>query len=201
MLQVTAPPLVLASGSATRRALLQAAGLRFEAVAPDVDEAAIKRAQRAEGASPEAAALALATAKAHAVNAPDALVIGADQLLVCEDAWFDKPADLAAARHQLLRLRGRWHRLVTSVVCCRGGLTVWRHVATPKLEMRSFSERFLDAYLAAEAAHVTASVGAYRLEAAGMHLFTAVEGEHAAILGLPTLALLAFLREQAILAE
>ncbi len=78
---------------------------------------------------------------------------------------------------------------------------MWRHVATPKLEMRSFSERFLDAYLAAEAAHVTASVGAYRLEAAGMHLFTAVEGEHAAILGLPTLALLAFLREQAILAE
>ncbi len=202
-LQVAMPRLVLASASASRRGLLEAAGLRFAAVAAAVDEAAIKRAARAEGLDPAAAALRLADAKALAVAGgdPEALVIGADQLLVHEDGrWFDKPPDLAAARAQLLALRGRRHVLVTAAVGRRRGARIWQHVAAPALAMRGFSEAFLDAYLALEGeAAVTGSVGGYRLEGRGAHLFRRVEGEQAAILGLPLLALLEFLRGEGVL--
>lgn len=193
-IQADAPALVLASQSAARAALLHAAGLRFEARPARVDEDAVKRSLRADGASPEDAALVLASLKAQRIRDAAALVIGADQLLVCGDDWFDKPADTAAARDQLQRLRGREHRLVTAVVCHRGGAEVWRHVAMPRLSMRGFSDAFLDAYLAAEGSAILGCVGAYRLEGRGMHLFDRVEGEHAAVLGLPMLPLLAFLR-------
>nr|WP_246419305.1 Maf family protein [Neoroseomonas alkaliterrae] len=193
--------MVLASASATRRALLASAGLRFEAQAAAVDEAAIKEAAQAEGIVPADAAIMLAEAKAERIarRDPDALVIGCDQLLVCEGRWFDKPADLAAARAQLLALRGRRHELVTAVVCHRQGGRIWQHVAVPRLVMRDFSDAFLDAYLAAEGERVTASVGAYRLEGPGVQLFASVQGEHAAILGLPLLPLLGFLRQHGVL--
>lgn len=190
---------MLASQSAARAAVLSAAGLRFDARPARVDEAAVKAAMRQEGASPDETALALAGLKASRVRDTEALVIGADQLLVCEDAWFDKPADRAAARAQLLTLRGRAHTLVTALVCRRGGQEVWRHVARPRLRMREFSEAFLDAYLAAEGDAILSSVGAYRLEALGIHLFDAIEGEHSAILGLPLLPLLGFLRQHGVL--
>lgn len=204
--QQAEPALVLASSSATRRELLLRAGLRFEAVAAAVDEAAIKESARAEGIPPADAAILLAEAKARriATRRPEALVIGCDQLLVCPmddgDDWFDKPADGAAARAQLLRLRGRRHELVTATVAWRGGQRVWQDVTTPRLTMRAFSEAFLDAYLAEEGERVTASVGGYRLEGPGIHLFSRVEGEHSAILGLPLLPLLAFLRGHGVLA-
>ena len=194
-----APLVVLASGSATRRALLEAAGLRFTAKAVAVDEAAIKQAMRSEGADPADAALALANAKAMRVRDADALVIGSDQLLVCDGEWFDKPPDLAAAREQLWRLRGRSHALMTAVTCWRGGRAIWHHVAQPRLVMRNFSETFMDAYLVAEGESVLSSVGAYRLEGCGMQLFDAVEGEHAAVLGLPMLPLLGFLRQHGVI--
>ena len=199
MIQAQAPRLVLASHSAARTALLASAGLRFEARPARADEAAVKAACRAEGASAEEAALALAGLKAARVREAGAVVIGADQLLVCEGEWFDKPPDLQAARAQLLALRGRAHVLVTAIVCLRDGQEVWRHVARPSLRMRRFSEAFLDAYLAAEGAAVLSSVGAYRLEGLGVQLFEAVEGEHAAVLGLPLLPLLAFLRQHGVL--
>ncbi|MBB5688281.1 septum formation protein Maf [Roseomonas alkaliterrae] len=201
MIQAATPRLVLASASATRRALLASAGLRFEAQAAAVDEAAIKEAAQAEGIVPADAAIMLAEAKAERIarRDPDALVIGCDQLLVCEGRWFDKPADLAAARAQLLALRGRRHELVTAVVCHRQGGRIWQHVAVPRLVMRDFSDAFLDAYLAAEGERVTASVGAYRLEGPGVQLFASVQGEHAAILGLPLLPLLGFLRQHGVL--
>ena len=189
------PALVLASGSAARRALMEAAGLVFTVVRPVVDEAVIKQAMRAEGESAAETALALADAKAASVQAGEALVIGSDQLLVCEGDWFDKPADVDAAREQLLQLRGKEHELVTEVTCWRGGVRVWSHLACPRLRMRAFSDDFLQQYLAEEGDAVLGSVGAYRLEALGMQLFEAVEGEHAAVLGLPMFALLAFLRE------
>jgi septum formation protein len=192
-----APRIILASGSSSRRALLQAAGLVFEARPVPLDEAAIKNAMRG-GASAGDTALALADAKAAFVTDPDALVIGADQMLVCDGLWFDKPPSMDAAREQLLALRGCAHELMTAVVCWRGGHPVWRHLARPRLVMRDFSETFLDAYLAAEGEGVLSSVGAYRLEGLGLQLFDAVDGEHTSVLGLPMLALLGWLRGQGI---
>lgn len=204
MIQRADPPLVLASASASRRAVLEAAGLSFDVEPAAVDEAAIKESTRAEGMGAEDAAMLLAEAKARRVAdrraaAGDALVVGADQILVCGDAWFDKPADRTAARDQLRALRGRTHVLETALVCWRGGERVWGHVAAPRLTMRDFSDTFLDAYLDAEGDAVLGSVGAYRLEGLGAHLFAAVEGEHAAVLGLPLLPLLHFLRGHGVL--
>ena len=199
-LQAEAPRLIVASASASRRALLAAAGLAFDAVPARVDEAEVKKAARAEGASAEEAALLLASLKAERVArvSPEALVIGADQILVCDGAWFDKPEDVGQAAEQLRRLRGRRHTLVTAVICQRGQQILWQHVATPELTIRRFSDGFLAAYLAAEGGAVLSSVGAYRLEGMGVHLFERIEGEHAAILGLPLLALLGFLRQHGV---
>lgn len=200
MLQRATPRLILASGSASRRALLAAAGLTVEVRPADIDEAAIKSAARAEGTDAEAAALRLADRKAAKVaqDAPDALVIGADQILVCDGVWFDKPMDVARAREQLLALRGRPHVLATATVCRQGGARVWHDIAAPRLIMRDFSDVFLDCYLASEAATIASTVGAYRLEGPGIQLFTAVDGDHSAVLGLPILPLLAFLRQAGI---
>jgi len=200
-LQAPNPRLVLASQSSARSALLRDAGLTFEAKAARVDEDAIKASARAEGLDASEAALLLAEAKAMRIarTEPDALVIGADQMLVCDGAWFDKPADRQAATVQLRALRGRTHELVCAVTCHRHGGRVWQHVARPRLTMREFSDRFLDAYLDAEGDAVLGSVGAYRLEGPGLHLFAKVEGEFGAILGLPMLALLGFLRGHGVL--
>ena len=181
--------------------MLRAAGVTFEAIPAPVDEAAAKAAARADCASAGEAALLLAGLKAAAVarRQPAALVIGCDQILVCGGHWFDKPANLAAARIQLLALRGAEHVLETAIVCHRHGREIWRHLARPRLVMRDFSEAFLDAYLAAEGEAVLSSVGAYRLEGPGAMLFERVDGEHAAILGLPLLALLGFLRQHRVL--
>jgi septum formation protein len=196
-LQTPDPPLILASASTARRAVLEAAGLRFEAIAAAVDEAAIKESARAEGYPAADAAMMLAEAKARRIAArrPEALVIGCDQMLVLEDRWFDKPESIEDARRHLEALRGKTHQLVTAVLCWRGGQRIWQHVATPRLTMRPVSDEFLDAYLALEGDQVTTTVGAYRLEGPGIHLFDKVEGEHAAILGLPLLPLLGFLRQ------
>lgn len=202
-LQAENPKLILASASASRRALLSGAGLAFEARVAAVDEAEVKHAASAEGIGADATALLLAGLKATRIAraAPDALVIGADQLLVCEGRWFDKPADRTQARAHLSALRGRTHTLVTAVLCQRGEQLLWQHVATPRLTMRAFSDAFLGDYLAIEGEAVTASVGAYRLEGLGVHLFEAITGEHSAILGLPLLPLLGFLRQYGVLRD
>ena len=189
--------LILASQSLSRRALLEGAGLTFETMPAAVDEAAIKESARAEGVSAADTAILLADAKAARIarRHPDATIIGADQLLVCEGEWFDKPEDLAAARTHLHKLRNRAHELVTAVVVWRNGQRAWHHLATPRLAMRDFSEAFLDEYLAREGAFVTQSVGAYRLEGMGIQLMRDIRGEHTAILGLPLLPLLAYLRD------
>ena len=201
MIQAAAPALILASASKARRAVLEGAGLSFQIRVGGVDEAAIKEAALAEGIPPEDAAMMLADAKAErvAAHAPDALVIGADQLLVCEGTWFDKPPDMAAARTHLQRLRACQHELVTALVCHRGGRRIWQHVAKPRLTMRDFSDAFLDAYLAAEGEALLSSVGAYRLEGHGAQLFDRSEGDQPAILGLPLLPLLGFLRQHGVL--
>jgi len=197
--QAATPAIVLASGSATRRTLLASTGLRFTAFAPDVDETAVKIATRRDGGTPEHSAMALAGLKAAAFQGQDdVLVIGCDQILVCNNVWFDKPATLAIARDHLQHLRGRTHTLVTATICMRRGQRVWSHMAKPKLTMRNFTNTFLDAYLAEEGEAVLHSVGCYRVEGLGMQLFDAMEGEHSAILGLPLTPLLAYLRAQSI---
>ena len=192
--------LILASQSLSRRALLEGAGLDFETMPAAVDESAIKESARAEGVSAADTAILLADAKAARIarRHPEATIIGADQLLVCEGEWFDKPEDLAAARSHLHKLRNRAHELVTAVVVWRNGQRAWHHLATPRLAMRDFSEAFLNEYLAREGGFVTQSVGAYRLEGMGIQLMRDIRGEHTAILGLPLLPLLAYLRDSGV---
>jgi septum formation protein len=201
VIQAEAPRLILASSSASRAALLAAAGLRFEALAARVDEEAIKAAAQAEAIPPADAAILLAEAKAERIarREPEALVIGGDQLLVCEGRWFDKPTDRASARTQLAALRGQRHELVNGTVCWRGGQRVWQDVTVARMTMRRFSDAFLEAYLDAEGEAVTRSVGGYRVEGLGVHLFARIEGEHSAILGLPLVPLLGFLRQHGVL--
>ena len=200
-LQAAEPRLVLASASASRRALLAGAGLRFEARPAAVDEVEIKAAAQAEGLPAGEAALLLAAAKAERIarRDPEALVIGCDQLLVCDGRWFDKPADMAGAADHLRALSGRAHVLETATVAWRGGRQVWQHLERPRLVMRPLGEEFIAAYLALEGEAVLGSVGAYRLEGPGVQLFERIEGEHSAILGLPLLPLLGFLRQHRVL--
>jgi septum formation protein len=197
MPHAAAPRLILASASAARLALLRGAGLTVEAQPAHIDEAEIKAAAQADGATPDDAALLLAELKAARIarREPDAVVIAADQLLVVGEEWLDKPPTPDAARAQLLTLRGRTHTLVTAVLCQRGTARVWHHVARPSLTMREFSEEFLNAYLAAEGDALTAWVGSYRLEGMGVQLFERIEGDYFSILGLPLLPLLGFLRQ------
>ena len=195
---MTVPPLVLASASPARARMLRAAGLVFETAPAGVDEAGVREAVRAEGADAAAAAMALAVLKASRISADraGALVVGADQMLTCEGRWFGKPADFAAARRQLQDLRGRVHRLETAACAALDGAIVWRAATSARLVMRRFSDRFLDRYIADCGGEVLSSVGAYRIEGRGAQLFTEVEGDLFTILGLPLLALLAFLRER-----
>ena len=179
--------------------MLRNAGLKCFAIPADLDEAAIKRGFTGQ---PGALALALAEAKAGMVAQayPDALVIGADQLLVCDGRYFDKPEGLAEAAAHLRDLRGRTHRLVTATCVYRGGSCAWSHVAEAQLTMRSLSEAFLVSYLAAEGEAVCGSVGAYRLEGLGSQLFERIEGDFFTILGLNLLPLQGFLRAAGALA-
>ena len=190
--------LVLASASTVRARLLAAAGVNFRIEPAELDEGFLKQACRAEGRDAADCALALAEAKARQVAARcgRAVVIGADQLLVCGEVWFDKPADLGQARTQLQALRGRTHELVTAVCAVQDGSRLWHTVSSPRLTMRHFTDAFLDDYIPAEGADILGSVGAYRLEGRGVQLFEHIEGDYFAILGLPLLELLGFLRSK-----
>jgi nucleoside triphosphate pyrophosphatase len=191
-------PLVLASASAARARLLRAVGLECAIVPADIDEAAIKRAFRRDGGAAAACALALAEAKAASVatRCPCALVIGADQLLVADDTWFDKPVDRMQAHAQLRALRGRTHELATAACVVCGSVRLWQAINVPRLTMRGFSEAFLEAYLETEGQAVVGSVGGYRIEGRGAQLFSRIEGDHFAIQGLPLIELLEFLRHR-----
>ena len=192
---------ILASTSRTRIALLEAAGVALTAVPPGVDEDEVKQSLKGEGASAAEAAEALAELKALRVSRrfPDALVIGADQMLDCQGQWFDKPADRAAARAQLAALRGKSHQLLTAAVAMINGQRVWHQLDKASLTMRPFSDAFLDHYLDRAGDDVLWSVGAYQLEGLGAQLFSRVDGSHFGILGLPLLPLLDFLRAHGVI--
>jgi septum formation protein len=191
--------LILASGSAGRAAVLRAASLTFRTVPADIDERAIEAEMMRGDGGPGAGVLAtrLAVEKAAAVSQlhPQALVIGADQVMECEGRLFQKPPDLAAAMTQLRELRGRAHSLHAGLAVALGGEAIWRHLDSARLTMRDFSEAFLDSYIAAEGAALLGCVGAYRIEGPGIQLFSSVEGDHFTIIGLPLLPLLGYLRD------
>ncbi|HTZ79714.1 MAG TPA: nucleoside triphosphate pyrophosphatase [Stellaceae bacterium] len=195
-------PIYLASGSPTRKRLLEAAGIPVVVEPAAVDEGEIKAAFQAERRSAEDCATALAEAKAMRVSLrhPDALVIGADQMLDCNGVWFDKPRDLAHARAHLMALRGKRHRLISAVAVLRAGAVLWHAIDQAELAMRPFSDDFLHRYLAAAGGAALHSVGAYQLEGLGAQLFTFVDGDYFTILGLPLLPLLDFLRGHGALA-
>jgi septum formation protein len=190
--------LVLASGSAARSALLAAAGVSFTIRPAAIDERAVEIPLTAGGASPADVAAALAEAKAVAVSrdAPDALVIGADQTLDFDGRRWTKPATLAEAREQLARLSGREHRLHSAVAVARDGRVTWHHAASAGLTMRPLTASAIDAYLAVAGEAVLSSVGASQIEGPGIRLFDRIDGDYFAILGLPLLPLLAYLRAE-----
>lgn len=193
-------PLVLASKSAVRRALIEAAGIPLEVVPADIDERAVEARAAVEGAAEAAVLLAREKARVGASWTHGRFVVGADQTLALGRTRFTKPVDRAAAREQLGMLSGRSHELHSAVALARDGRVVFSHVDTAKLTMRALSERFLDAYLDAAGAAVTASVGGYQLEGLGSHLFERIEGDYFTVLGLPLFALLGFLRREGCLA-
>jgi len=145
--------------------------------------------------------LARAKAQAIAARLPGRLVLGADQTLALGERRFSKPADRAAARGQLKALRGQTHELHTAVALARDGAIVFEHREVARLTMRAFSDGFLESYLDAMGGTVTASVGGYQLEKAGVQLFERIDGDHFVILGLPLVALLAYLRRAGCLAQ
>jgi len=194
-------PLVLASRSSARRAMLAAAGIPVELTIADIDERAVEARAGALGASEAAVLLAREKARAVAAQIGGRFVVGADQTLVLGERRFSKPVDRAAAREQLRALSGRTHELHSAVAVARDGRVVFSHVDAARLTMRSLSEKFLDVYLDAMGPDASASVGAYQLEKLGVHLFERIEGDHFTILGLPLLALLAFLRREGRLAQ
>jgi septum formation protein len=192
----------LASGSASRRALLAAAGVAADSVAPNVDEASYRTSLRAEGVPVRDQAMQLAELKAMRVSsARGGLVIGGDQMLALGNEAFDKPADLAEARSHLTRLSGKSHTLETAIVVCEDGRPVWRHLARPRLTMRPLTPEFIEAYTEQCGDSLLSTVGAYQLEGLGSQLFSSIEGDYFSILGLPLLPLLDYLRVRKVLPQ
>jgi septum formation protein len=192
-------PLILASQSAARQALLTSAGIAFEAIPAELDERAIQLAS-ALSAPGEIAAL-LARDKALFVSAkhPDRLIVGADQTLILGERLFSKPGGRAQAAAQLRALAGQVHELHSAAAVARDGEILFENVSIARMTMRSLDDAAISAYLDAAGENVATSVGAYQLEGLGVHLFEHIEGDHFTILGLPLLPLLKFLRSQGLL--
>ncbi|HEV7319683.1 MAG TPA: Maf-like protein [Ensifer sp.] len=189
--------LVLASASPFRRALLENAGLAFEARAARIDERALEKPLEDAGAAPETVALELAEAKARDVarHVSGALVIGSDQTMSLGSRVYHKPKDMAEAAEHLLSLSGKTHRLNSAIVLVRDEEVVWRHVSSAEMSVRTLTAAFIAQHLERVGEKALSSVGAYQLEGEGIQLFEKIEGDYFTILGLPMLPLLAKLRE------
>ena len=190
--------ITLASGSSVRAKLLAAAGVSFSVQPARVDEGAIVAALKAEEAKPQEIADTLAEYKARQVAGKmgSGLVIGADQVLVCNGKLYEKPKNLAEARAHLRALRGQGHQLISTVVIYEDNKPVWRTLGRAQLVMREFSDEFLETYVMHEGEDLLSTVGCYKLEGAGVTLFSRVQGDYFTILGLPLLEVLDFLRSR-----
>ena len=191
--------IILASTSVARKQMLENAGLSFDVMAPMVDEVAIKQALLAEGLGPRSIADGLAEAKAIKLSGknPEALVIGADQVLAFDDGpLFDKPDNPETARAQLAHMAGKSHHLLSAVVIAQSGAPQWRHVGVVRMHVRPLSSDFIDSYVERNWNSISHCVGCYQIEGEGAQLFTRIEGDYFDIMGLPLLPLLAYLRER-----
>ncbi|MGV2122307.1 Maf family nucleotide pyrophosphatase [Agrobacterium vitis] len=190
-------PVILASTSPFRRQLLEQAGLRFTAMAPDIDEREIEGRAEHQHVSPQELAQVLSCEKALAVSrqAPDGVVIGGDQVLALGERIYHKPKDISSARDQLLSLRGETHVLYSALALAKQGEVIWRHVSQARMTMRMFSETFLDDYLDRAGGAILKSVGGYQIEGLGVQLFSDIVGDYFTIVGVPLLPLMEKLRE------
>lgn len=193
--------IVLASGSVIRKQLLRQAGLVFTTDVARIDEESVKASMISSGAKPRDIADCLAEMKANRVSRkhPEAIVIGADQILVCEGQVFDKAKTIPTARETLKSLRGKPHELLSAAVIYQDGEPVWRYVGRAQLVMRDFSDDFLSEYLDLYGETVLSSVGCYQLEATGVQLFSRVQGDYFSVLGFPLLEVIGFLRDRGVL--
>jgi septum formation protein len=187
--------LVLASTSAIRRQLLDAAGAAHEATAPQVDEDELKL-----GLS-DAADIALRLACAKAISVPGEWVVGSDSVVSCGGRLFSKPRDREEAAEHLRFFSGKPMRLTSAVALARGGILDWSHVETAILDVRQLSDTFISDYLDAEWPEVGYTVGVFRLEGRGVQLFDRIEGDHFTILGMPLIPLLGALRTRGLLPQ
>ena len=185
--------LILASKSASRQAMLRQAGVSFTALPADVDERALEADMA--GAAPADVALALARAKALAIENDGNPVLGSDSLVEVDGRRFDKPGSRDEAEAHLRFFSGKEMRLHSAAALARGGQIVWEHGEIARLQVRQLSEGFIESYLDAEWPAVSGCVGVFRIEARGVHLFESIEGSHFTVLGMPLLSVLAALRD------
>jgi len=185
--------IVLASRSGSRRQMLEAAGVAFEARAANVDERAIEA--QMQGARPDQVALALAEAKALSLDAGERLVLGSDSLVVVGAERFDKPASREEAAEHLRSFSQRVMQLHSAAAIAREGSIVWRHAGLATLQLRALSEEFIQAYLDAEWPAVSECVGVFRIEGRGVQLFDRIDGDRFVVLGMPLIPVLGALRE------
>jgi septum formation protein len=191
--------LILASKSASRRAMLDAAGVTYESIPADIDERAVEAGL--EGASPADIAEALAVAKAAAVAALhcEALVLGSDSLVVCAGRRFDKPRSIEEAAEHLRFFSGRVMELHSAAALVRDRGCEWSHASLARLHVRELSEDFIAHYLSLEWPEISHTVGAFRIEGPGVQLFASIEGDQFTVLGMPLLPLLGALRDEGVL--
>ena len=190
--------IILASESQIRKKLLLQAEVNFQSIVAKIDEDTIKESLKNEGAKPKDISDALAEYKAIRVanNFPTDIIIGCDQILVCDNEIISKARTLNGAKETLKLLRGKSHQLLSSVVIYDNNKPVWRTTSRAQLFMRDFTDEYLEYYIKTSGTDILSSVGCYLLENNGVNLFNRIQGDYFTVLGFPLLEVLDFLRKR-----